>query len=287
MVGRLVLVLIASSICATVAFAVFSDLNRKRHFSELTVKLDSITHVDVSATEVSCAEMAQANPLVILALGQSNAGNHGVNDETRRKPVNMVADGKCVLALDPLPGGTGHGASIWQRLPVSLEQNGLARPVVLSVLAVDATAIDDWVATGSPLRERLVAHLASMRRVGLLPRVVLWQQGEADARIGSSRVAYGNGLDKLALILDETTLSVPIVLAQSTVCNSPSNLEIRQAIMEKVSSHSRWRLGPDSDQIVGSAYREGGCHFTALGLDRVARMWSNSLISAELVKQVR
>lgn len=136
---------------------------------------------------VSCASIAAQRPVVVLAIGQSNAANHGVLARGAAQPVVLMAEGQCVLAVDPLPGGTGRGASTWQRLPQYFSRLEPQRPLVLAVMGVDATSIEDWVGENSPLGARLENQVKSMRALDLMPHLILWQQGEADARLGTTR----------------------------------------------------------------------------------------------------
>lgn len=242
----------------------------------LDAKIKEIVSTE-GRTEISCGELLAQRPIVLLALGQSNAGNHGEAKAGVAEPVNLAVDGKCFRTIDPLPGGTGQGGSIWQRLPRQLQslQNS-SRPVVLSVLAIDSTSISDWTGAGSSLRSRLAAHIASLIRTGMRPDFVLWQQGEADARLGTSASDYSAGLDRLANQLEEAGASAPILLARSTLCRSAPSVVLRQAIEEKVRSDSRFRLGPDTDVLAGDRYRVG-CHMAAEGLDGAAKMWATSI----------
>lgn len=278
MISRRLALALMAGMAATI-LATLSIWQDKQRHTELNTKLAGIMPVDTAAKPISCSDIAKNKPLVLLALGQSNAGNHGILDNGRKALVTMVAEGKCFLATDPLPGGTGSGGSVWQRLPTLLTQMGEARPVVLSVLAVDATTMDDWTRPDSPVRHRLASQLASMRHLGLPPHFILWQQGEADARMGTSATDYAEGLDKLAAILDEAGANAPVLLARSTICRTEPSEEIHRAIETQISANRRWHGGPDTDTLTGDELRNGGCHFTALGLDRAARMWATALTS--------
>jgi len=266
-------VLLAALIVAMVTANNFVE--RRRKAASLAARLDRIVTIG-DYTEVSCADVAATRPLVLLALGQSNAGNHGSAPTHAAEPVTVFADGKCVIATDPLPGGTGTGGSIWQRLPALLAQQKESRPIVLSPLAVDATTIDDWTNPSSPLAKRLVSHVASMKHRGLPPDLVLWQQGEADALRGTGSEQYSAGLDRLAAMLTEVGNDAPLVLARSTICRSPPSTEIRTAIEGRVSTNQRFRLGPDTDTLSSDSVRNS-CHLTSAGLDSAAKMWATAI----------
>lgn len=267
------------AVAVMAAAALYRLLEQRRHGASLDARLAQI--VAPGTHPIPCSDVAATRPLVLLALGQSNAGNHGAPSARAAPPVTLIAEGQCLTATDPLPGGTGTGGSIWQRLPALLSAPQGARPVVLSVLsvlAVDATSIADWTAAQSPLRERLAAHVAAMRRLDLAPALVLWQHGEADARGGTSAADYAAGLGRLAAALSEAGANAPIVLARSTICQSAPNGAIRSAIAASVANDRRFRLGPDTDTLSSDAFRTG-CHLTADGLDSAAKMWAATISS--------
>jgi hypothetical protein len=264
----------------------FTHLGNSSENNKLAIKLEKIIRVDGEAI-VSCEKLAAQKPIVILALGQSNAANHGARGIDADVPVALIADGKCVMAVDPLPGGTGVGGSIWYRVPRHFAKLEPRRPIVMSVLAVDATSINDWTNEKSLLRERLSQQLKSMQALGLAPNFALWQQGETDASSGTSQADYSAGLDKLAGILDEEKINAPLVLALSTVCRSEPNAMIRAAIEEKVVSNPRFQLGPDTDYDIHEGLRSKKCHFSSEGLDRAAQLWASTLVNLNLKPGMR
>ena len=275
--GSALTLLAIGSMASVVAYS----LTEWRHDTSLPARLAQIVPI-TKGPEVSCAEIAASGPLVLLALGQSNAGNHGTPSTRVAAPVTLIAEGKCIKAIDPLPGGTGAGGSIWQRLPAILSMQHISRPIVLSILAIDATSIADWTDPSSPLAQRLTAHVTSMHLLGLAPNLILWQQGEADAQSGTSATEYSIGLDRLAATLNSTGTMAPILLAQSTICRSAPSETIRGAIEAKVFSDRRFRLGPNTDKLSNATFRNG-CHLTTDGLDSAAKMWAASII-AEISK---
>lgn len=242
----------------------------------LASKIDGIVPL-TAEPRLSCAQVAAARPLVLLALGQSNAANHGPPPAVGHEPIPLIIDGQCVQATDPLPGGSGRGGSIWQRLPAALRQPGGSPAVVVSVLAVDATSIDEWTRANSALRQRLVERIASLRALHLAPDAILWQQGEADVRAGTSASDYGERLDRLAAIVHDAGSRAPIFVARSTLCRSPPDPAIRAAIVTKAAADPRFRLGPDTDTLAGPAFRHDGCHLSDAGLDGAARLWAATL----------
>ena len=253
----------------------FGKLSEK---TKLSLKLDKIVRVDTEVL-ISCEALAAQKPLVILALGQSNAGNHGARAADSDVPIALIADGKCIMAVDPLPGATGVAGSIWYRLPRHFAKLQPRRPIVLSVLAVEATTIGEWTDEKSALRERLSQHLKAMQGIKLPPNLVLWQQGEADAIVGTTELDFSVGLDRLAGIFEQEKIKAPIVLALSTVCRTDPSTPIRTAIEGKIASDNRFKLGPDTDYDIHEGLRIKNCHFSAEGIDRAAQLWAGTIAS--------
>ena len=233
-----------------------------------------------SAAQVGCGPWRAQRPLVLLVLGQSNAGNHGLADaqgagQPLPAPVQVMEAGRCSLSHDPLPGATGAGTSPWSVLPARLAAAGLRRPVLLQVLAVDASTVDDWTRAGAPITRQLAQTLAANRAAGLPPDLVLWQQGEADAQAGTPPTRYVQGLQALADSLRAQGVRAPLLLALSTVCRSAPADGLRRAIADLAASDPRFRRGPDTDAIT---QRHDGCHWSDSGRHQVAGLWASAIV---------
>lgn len=225
---------------------------------------------------VACAGPGE-RPLVVLALGQSNAGNHGAPDEVPQR-VRVFHDGRCLDATDPLPGSTGRGGSVWSLLPAALREAGISRPVVVSAIGLDGTPIVAWTDLRSPLRWHLRAHLAALQRAGLVPDVVLWQQGEGDAQRNTAPTVYGERLQVLSELLRDGGYRGPLLLARSTRCRSLPHAALRQAVDDAVAQHpDRFAPGPDTDGLEGPARLADGCHLSASGRAWAAQAWAQLL----------
>lgn len=228
-----------------------------------------------------CARPGTAPPTVLLVLGQSNAGNHGGDDEAPADgsgpQVSVFAGAGCVRAGDPLPGGTGRHHSIWTRLPAHLQRRGFSGDLVFAVLAVDATTIDDWSRRGSPLRLRLQGLLAELRSAGLCPSRVLWQHGEADTRQGTSAQDYMAGFEIVRAAMRSAGVDAPVLMARSTVCRRGDGRAVKEAVEQLAARHADVWPGPDTDTLQG-ADRPQGCHFSRAGLDKAAQLWADAIM---------
>jgi hypothetical protein len=247
-------------------------------------------------SEVACAAVRAGQPLILLVLGQSNAANHGERpgaagpSATAATITTVTSDAsgqaRCHRSRDPLPGGTGGGDSVWSRLPAALLRAGVTRPLVVGLLGVDASSIEDWTEPGSPLPPRLRTLAQQMRAAGLAPQWVLWQHGESNARAGTRSQVYAQRLQMLGTQLAQAGVDAPLVLAQSTVCGSAPSSAIRlavQAVVQQAAAASpppasaRFLTGPDTDALSDALYRRDGCHFSQVGLNAAAAQWAQVL----------
>lgn len=220
--------------------------------------------------EIDCGDERLRGALVILALGQSNAANHGQSDELR-PPIAVFHNGRCWLASDPLPGGTGGGASVWSHLAPRLSRLLGGRPILFSLLAIDATSSRDWAE--NPLLTQLVDDkLADLLNAGLGPDAVLWQQGEADAKLGVSEEEY---VDNVQHVLQGIISAFPlhsVFVAVSTRCGSGPNKNIQSAQLRLPNLTEGVIPGPNLD-LIGQEDRIRDCHFNSAGLNSAAELW--------------
>jgi hypothetical protein len=222
-----------------------------------------------------CREVLGPKPVVLLVLGQSNAANHA-GQASAAATVVAIQHGRCYVVLEPLPGATGRGGSVWSRLMPMLASGLAPRRVAFAILAVDSTTIADWTAP-TALRDRLVGEIRSMADAGIEVSAVLWQQGEADAREGTSRASYRAGLQALVALLRAEHVAAPILLARSARCGDTEGSAIRAAI-DDVANHEPGVVeGPDLDVLTGAA-RSDGCHWSSEGAHASAALWSERLL---------
>ena len=230
-----------------------------------------------SLARIPCRLGTESRPLIVLVLGQSNAGNHGEAGSIPVSAVNAATfyfDGECYWTTGPAPGATGRGGNVWSFLAPELAR-AIGRPVIFSVLAVEGTQIRDWVEPGK-LRERLEYTIAMHKRDGFVPDVVLWAQGEADAKGGTTRAKYAERFRELVTTLRGSGIHAPIVAALSTRCRNEGSEAVRSAIGLVAATDSSITIGPDLD-LLSVDYRYDGCHFSVPGLAAVAERWASAI----------
>jgi hypothetical protein len=215
--------------------------------------------------------------MVALVFGQSNAANSG---ETPGRPHPGVFEfhrGRVLEARDPLLGAEGRGGSIWLRLGGQLVQNGDADAVVLVPYAFSSTEIERW-APGGNLHQGLLQRIIDAQRTGLRFTHLLWHQGEADARLGTSESEYRERFLAMLAAIRRTGVDAPVFVTRATRCEKTrESAAIRSAQAKLEDSAAGIRQGPDLD-MQGFAERYDGCHFSSEGLDKVAQLWRKVLL---------
>lgn len=226
---------------------------------------------DAAASPLPCDVLRREKPYFFLVLGQSNAGNHGIAVSSTNSVVSLVRGNHCFQGTDPLPGATGRGGSIWSRLPSLLHPHKVA----IAVVAVESTTISQWVQPGFPAWELRQQALA-LRRLGIEVDLILWQQGEADAKAGTRQQSYTDDFMRLVSFLRTLEINAPIVVARSTYCKGVWGDRVRVALESVASKHHDVLIGPDTDILLGD-FRVDDCHFSVKGLDEAARLWADSI----------
>ena len=213
-------------------------------------------------------------PIVLLALGQSNAGNHGGAPQ-RSASGALWSSGRCYAIADPLAGATGNAGSIWSRLAQAVGVREAAHPLLLAVIAVDASRASDWHRPDR-LAPLVARTLEGLRAQQLQVGAVLWQQGEADNLAHTPPSIYARDLAALVAELRAHGVDAPVFIAASTRCRTASNDDLRAAAAALIARDPGVRLGPDTDALA-DGLRSDGCHFNDAGLERAAQLWLDTL----------
>ncbi len=187
-------------------------------------------------------------------------------------------DGRCFAGEDPLPGATGTGGSVWNRLGDLLISSGRFDQVVMASIAVDSSGIAEW-SPGGNLHPRLIAALGELRFHGLEPTHLLWHQGERDMQLGTSEASYAAHFYRLVASIRHAGFSTPVYVAGASYCRGRHSEKIRAAQLEVLDAAAGVFAGPDTDSLVEPALRHDDCHFSATGADRHAALWRDALLA--------
>ena len=240
--------------------------------------LDLAVYSDTNGREAVSCWSIDPDAAVILAMGQSNAGNYG---ESRYRPVQQVfnfnwVDGKCYRAEDPLLGSTGDRGSVWTRLGDALVESNRFKQVVIVPIAVGGSSVRDWAGPHGPAQRAVQAQQA-LSRIGLHITHVLWHQGEADHLMHKD--VYSRLFAHMTEYIRSQGITAPVFVATATICNNTGADQIREAQRELPYKLANVYAGPDTDAL-DSIYdrRDNLCHFSDRGLALHARMWRDVIL---------
>ncbi len=216
---------------------------------------------------------------VILTFGQSNAANSGTQRYAARRGVYAfnIFDMNYYRAIDPLPGATNDGGSVWGRLGDKLIEAGLFRSVLFVPIAVGGSFIKDWTPRDGYCYRRLQLALTRLKRAGIRPDMLCWHHGEADANHAlTSAEDYQARFRRLLAKIRRASVEAPVYVAVASHCADDlhpyqNHEQIRRAQRQLVSPPDVLP-GPDTDRFTGD-FRHDGCHFSEKGLDAVAQAW--------------
>ena len=241
-------------------------------FAGRAVDTDSLAQP--ARTERPCAPLS-ADTAIIVVHGQSNAGNYGSGRYAARGAVDNFdpETGKCFAAVDPLLGAGGTGASFATRLGDILIDAGRFKRVVVAPIAIGGVSIADLNSVHAGRIETLLARLRSAQ---LVPTHILFEQGETDTALTTTREQYVSTLHALVMRFRSAGFNAPFYVSQTTRCddNGRRNVAVvRDAQLMAVDPQLDIRRGPDTDAI-GDDGRRDGCHMNEAGTLANAALWA-------------
>ena len=226
--------------------------------------------------ERSCGPFSRQTAIIVVH-GQSNAANYGSSRYSAREAVDNFdpSTGKCFAAIDPLLGTDGAGGNFATRLGDILIQTGLYNRVILVPIAVEGASLS---ALNSEYADRIDNAISKLKAAGLTPTHLLFQQGEKDAMLTTTREQYVSLLHQLVARFRAAGLDAPFYLSRSTRCDAadPQNsAAVRAAQESAVDGPLNIRQGPDTDTI-GTEGRNpnDGCHMNEAGTLANAALWA-------------
>jgi hypothetical protein len=222
-----------------------------------------------------------SDTLAFVIFGQSNAANHGGARLSSPGKVFDFYDGRCFEGSDPQFSATGKGGSPWPAFAAALREDGEARPILMSNVAVGNTAISEWQ-PGTKHAQFLQSETRALRGKGYRIAAFLFLQGESDRE--TPRAAYQTSLAKIADLTAALSPETPLIVADTSVCALyeggsvpvPALSSARQALADQ---RAGVIVGPNTDTL-GPAYRYDGCHFNRNGLERLGAMWADAVRAA-------
>lgn len=219
---------------------------------------------------------------VFITAGQSNAANYAepLNVSVPVSPIVVcrgIAPGDTWrVAVDPQPTAGGTHSSPWPLLG-DLIVDETSFPVAFVSVAVPNTAIADWT-PGSANFDKIIAALGLFEGPNGF-KALLWDQGENDAAISTTQLAYATALISIVTeVRDLAGWEVPCGIATATHPNEATGAGVIAA-QEEVSEYAGCFPGADTDSL-DNTFRYDNVHFnTTTGTPAVAELWYDAIES--------
>lgn len=227
--------------------------------------------------QVDCSRFKLPGSAVILTLGQSNAANESTLAYQPGEGVYNFNffDGRCYVARDPLLGASGQEGSVWSRLGDKLIRAGVYERVLIAPIAVGGTRVHTWTPDGLHF-PRLIKVQEAFASQGLKPTLVLWHQGEADAK-HTTKEEYVERFTRMLEGMRSLGIDAPVYVAIASVCAHPGSDAIRAAQRQVAATLDNVFIGANTDELDRLRWRRDGCHFSAEGLEEHAKLWAEVL----------
>lgn len=232
-----------------------------------------------------------AKAFVILAIGQSNAGNHLGSRSVTPNGAQTFASfrGRCVPLNDPVPGATGDLGSLWPMV-AGIVQRQTGIPVVVIAGAAGGSSVADWNEDVRRIRSRVVRSAQAAVAANLSPDAAIWIQGESDAR-ETTMQAYEAGLRQIIASIDAEITAAQAkagkgrkgpewIISRTSRCaelRATGSEAVREAQEHVASTTRNARLGPNTDAL-GDEFRRDGCHFNDAGRSVLAEQLAALLL---------
>jgi lysophospholipase L1-like esterase len=247
---------------------------------------------DGSDREAVPCPPAGERTMVALVFGQSHGANqvraHYVGDPG----VYNYLRGRCFAAVDPLLGTGGDRGNLWTLVGNKLVRQKQFDAVVVATIAIGGTSVAQWAPGGN-----LYGHLLSaVNAVGLTYPIthVFIQLGETDLIVRTTSEDYARQFSELIAALRQRGVGAPIFVAvESGYCDGtekppPPDNPVVAAQRRVIASQEGVYLGPDMDAVLNTpADRYDGCHMSAAGAEKLARLWTQAIAKPVAGKLLR
>jgi len=234
---------------------------------------------------IDCGRLPRGRLMVVLVLGQSNSANHAQTRAAGGTGVFSWHEGRCYAALDPLPGASGDGGSLWTHLGPAIVSSGAFDAVLFVPLGITSTSVAQW-ARHPFLVQRLTFTVQGLWRAGREITHVVWYQGEADSFKQTPASEYRRDFAQVLERLRSIGVAAPIWVAQATLCQARSNPAVRKLQARLPHEFAGVRAGPDMDALFGPLHRYNGCHFSTSSAPLAAQAWLQVLLHSEPAPRV-
>ncbi len=222
-------------------------------------------------------ELRDSTTFCVLAMGQSNAANHGSVPGRAGAGVFVLHDGRIFEAIDPIPGASGKGGSVWTRFAPAWLRRPDVEHVLVNCVAQSSSSLDSWL-PGSANFLRVQRAVVDFTDRGLAIDAVVWHQGETEAWHNDAKGAeYALKIESLMDGLRGVGIKAPVfVCLASRDGEGVINPAIRLAQASIWNASGNVFAGVDADSL-GDEFRSDGVHFNNRGLERFAELLEEAM----------
>jgi hypothetical protein len=219
--------------------------------------------------DASLPQFTNANTIVILAMGQSNAASHGQSRSKAGPDCFAFHDGQLYVGADPWAGGSGYGGSVWSRLGRGIIDSQLSEYVIVACVAKGSTSVREWT-PGAHCFSNAQRAIQSLQEKNLNVDCVIWHQGESDVIANSDvRSSYQSHLTNMIQGIRGCGVNAPVLVCLVSTFGTANAPEIRQAQLAVCQGQGNVFIGADTDDL-RSDCRSDGVHFNDTGFSRFA-----------------
>ena len=216
----------------------------------------------------------------IVIIGQSNAANYGEKRNNSISNVYVLFNEIISVAKDPILGASGDGGSCWIPVAEQIIKHSNVESILISNMAEGSSTVFDWTGEGRFSR-KLHKIFDSLRKVKIEPDFVIWQQGEQDNLLKTSKEKYKSNLEEVAKTIKCYFSNTKIFISLTSFHPNTEpkiNINIRESQLEIISESDYIFKGPDTDAIISTEDRYDLIHFSAIGSQKLSNKWSEKLI---------
>lgn len=230
--------------------------------------------------------------IVLVVGGQSLATNWGAGGAytpTYGEKIDQISieDGGTYAYADPALGvdrgaDADHVGSWLGWLGDNLIESGIVDRVIFVPCGIGGSPIANFQ-PGTAGFERLLSGHLRLAAVNLSADAVLFQQGEAEAILGTTQASYQAMATAMVDGLADAGFAPPWLFAKSTIVGNVAYGPVRSAVDALINDTNIF-AGPNIDSLTGSTYRDAdGTHMNAAGNEASAEQWKVALVSSGLV----
>ncbi len=215
---------------------------------------------------------------IYITYGQSNAMNSGQIGYDVKKEVYQILNNRTYIYKDPSLGSTSEtndGGSVWGMVGDKLIKKGIHDKVIFSNCGYGGKKIEE-LNKGYFFNYLIKNYNFLLQSFGKVDGI-LYHQGESNN--GNSDNYYRDFVEFIDK-LKKNNIVIPIYLSRTSHCGYkfPSDKKLIAIQNKLIKDFDLVFKGPNTDLLLEKKYRlPDYCHFSLLGYDKFADMWTTSL----------